>query len=877
MRTEKRKKPKIAEPKSQTENLTSERSQGPASFDGSQIKNRHALSGWPMIIAWIGMLIFALHACTHMVAAGDTWVAMACGRHFVNRAKAMKSILPFYVDTNEPFSANSHKPGPTPEEIKTWPNWAQWITDKVGLETVKYWHPTGWVNQNWLTHVIFYSLVPKSSYADGLHFSSNALVYWKFAIYIITIVCVYYTGVKLGVNPALSAAFSCFAMFVGRSFLDVRPAGFSNMLVAVFLLVLVLTTYRNILYIWLLVPIAVFWCNVHGGYIYAFIMLVPFVGLHLLTVCDKKWTAILYNVTAWPFFYFVASRTVEQTAEAGPTTLSGPTLSIAILLVVLIVLDFLLIFFKKNLASIGWKGIFHTIGAGFVAFLAVIVFNPFHLTNLTHTFIISVSKDAERWRDVHEWHPAFAWDNPVGTAVPFLVMYIIVWVVLAVWVVVLISAFRPIGQLQKRKATAAEEYQRPKIDLPLLLIAGLTIYMAICSRRFIPIAAIAACPVIAMLIDQIVRAISATLNFRRNNRLSVSSMPADLQLTLALGGVAAVLFFGIWWGLKFKRVYLDPWPPDTELTSVFMRMTASDAKPFYACKFIKDNKLKGKMFNYWTEGGFIAWGQEPDPNTGHTPLKLFMDGRAQAAYNVPTFDLWTVIMTGGPTVQITLQRARAMGQEMRLTADDYRSIGAWMDQQLKRYNVWVVLMPAAQFDTPSVKGLEYNPFWRVVLINNKSEMFVDINTPSGRELYDGIFTGKTLFPDEFCRSVTIAHNLLSFGREVEQGLDFAIDAYNINPSPAPMIEIVLLAARFGELKSRIDDFCKKVVDDFVKNRDQYTKENGYRLRIEAVRLACMHSERVARAEKNTELEKFYDDEIAKCEKERNRLSDEQRW
>jgi hypothetical protein len=33
--------------------------------------------------------------------------------------------------------------------------WAQWITDKVGLETVKYWHPTGWVNQNWLTHVIF--------------------------------------------------------------------------------------------------------------------------------------------------------------------------------------------------------------------------------------------------------------------------------------------------------------------------------------------------------------------------------------------------------------------------------------------------------------------------------------------------------------------------------------------------------------------------------------------------------------------------------------------------------------------------------------------------------------------------------------------------
>ena len=31
-------------------------------------------------------------------------------------------------------------------------------------------------------------------------------------------------------------------------------------------------------------------------------------------------------------------------------------------------------------------------------------------------------------------------------------------------------------------------------------------------------------------------------------------------------------------------------------------------------QFIRDNKLKGKMFNYWTEGGFIAWGQDPDPN-----------------------------------------------------------------------------------------------------------------------------------------------------------------------------------------------------------------------------------------------------------------------
>ena len=847
-------------------------------------RKRGALSGWPMIIAWVGMFIFALHACTHMVAAGDTWVAMACGRHFVNHG----------VNTVEPFSANSHKAGPTPEEIKTWPKWAQWITDKVGLETVKRWHPTGWVNQNWLTHVIFYLLVPKSSYADGLKFTSNAMVYWKFAVYILTVICVYYTAVILGANRALSAVFACFALFIGRSFLDVRPQGFSNLLVAVFLLILVLAAYRNILFIWLIVPLTVFWCNIHGGYIYIFIMLVPFVALHLLTSISKK-----------------------------------------------------------RFITIKLKGVYHTIAAGFVAFIAMVLFNPFHLTNLTHTFEISVSKRAERWRDVHEWHPAFAWDNPVGTAVPFLVMYILAWLLLAAWIIVPILASRSVNQYRKRKIATPDEYQWPKIDLPLMLIAALTIYMAIRSRRFIPIAAIAACPILAMFIDQIVRTISAVQSFRKHNRLIVSSMSSSLQASFAYVGVGAVLFFGIWWGLKFKRIYLDPWPADPNLTSVFMRLTASDAKPFCACKFIKDNNLNGTMFNYRTDGGFIAWGQEPDLNTGQVPLKLFMDGRAQAAYNVPAFNRWTNIMFGGPTVQIALERARAMGQEiestndLKLTADECRSIGEWIDGQLKegflfgaelgfqrdldkaivseklrrnfwevgtplsehstisleqagsrwlitdnsdkysvrkeknklniyrRHDVWLVIMPAAQFGSPFVRGLEYASNWPLVLINNKDKIFVDITTPQGKALYDGIFSGKTIYPDEFCKNLAIAHNLLLFGKGTptkQQGLDLAIRAYQINPSPAPMIEIRYIAGRIPELKSRVEDFCKEVVGDFVKNKNLYAKQHGYRLRVEAIRLACEYMEQVAPAEGN-----FYNAQRVNCISESKRLSDRQRW
>jgi len=819
------------------------------------------------VLFWLAMLIFTFHACTHMVAAGDTWVAMACGRHFVNQG----------VDTVEPFSANSHKAGPTEEEIKTWPNWAQWITDKVGIETVKYWHPTGWVNQNWLTHVIFYSLIPKSSYADGVSFPSDALVYWKFAIYILTVICVYYTGRLLGVNPALCAVFSCFAMFTGRSFLDIRPAGFSNMLVAVFLLILVLATYRNVLYIWLIVPVTVFWCNVHGGYIYVFIMLIPFIGLHLLTNCNRKWTAILYNVTAWPFLYLVLSK-------------AGLTLPTFLFFILVIVLDIVLIFFKKNLVSIGWKGVYHTIAAFIVAFFAMVLFNPFHLTNLTHTFVISVSEHAARWRNIHEWWPAFDWDNLVGDERPFLVMYIIAWVTLAVWAVVLIKTSKSVSRQSKRKINSTEEYQRPKIDISIILIAALTIYMAIRSRRFIPIAAIAACPVIAMFIDQLVRAISATRNLRKNNRLVVSAMPYNLQLFFILAGAGAVLFFGTWWGLKFKRIYLDSWPRDPKLTSMFMRMTDSGQKPFYATKFVKDNKLQGNMLNYWTEGGFIAFGQEPDPNTGRTPLQLFMDGRAQAAYNREAFEEWSTVMAGGMiTGQIV---ARAEARRQSVSSDDYVEIGQWMDEQLRSYNVWVVLMPYSEYRTPppqeyyrkmsyhAIQGIERNPNWPLVFFNNKQKLYVDVRTPRGKELFDGIFNGKTIYPDDFHRNLICAHSWLFYRRGIDEkrkGFDFAVKAFNLNPSPAPMQEIMFVASRFAEIRPDVNKFCENYVREFAENEAAWAKLDGYRDRVEAARLACFYLGDVARTQRNTKLVNYYADQERKCLGELLRLAQSKRW
>ncbi len=180
------------------------------------------------------------------------------------------------------------------------------------------------------------------------------------------------------------------------------------------------------------------------------------------------------------------------------------------------------------------KGILHTMAAGVVAFVAMVIFNPFHLTNLTHTFEISISKHAERWRNVYEWHRAFEWDNPVGTAVPFLILYILAWLILIVWTIAFIRAARTVNRPVGRRTKVTVQYTWPKLDLGLLIIAAMTIYMAMRSRRFIPIAGFAACPVVALLLDQTIRIIAALVQFSRKGNYDVPPLPTTWRRGLVL-------------------------------------------------------------------------------------------------------------------------------------------------------------------------------------------------------------------------------------------------------------------------------------------------------------------------------------------------------
>jgi hypothetical protein len=208
-----------------------------------------------------------------------------------------------------------------------------------------------------------------------------------------------------------------------------------------------------------------------------------------------------------------------------------------------------------------------------------------------------------------------------------------------------------------------------------------------------------------------------------------------------------------------------------------------------------------------------------------------------------------------------------------------------MGEKLREHNVWVVLMPAAVYAGPerknsyhAVKGLEYNRNWPLVFFNNKQKLFVDCTTPQGKQLFDGIRTGKTLYPDDFHRSLILAHHLLLYGKgpdSKKQGFDFAIKAFHLNPSPAPMMEIIFLAGTFAELRPLIDEFCRNYFDSFVKNKDTHANQDGYRLKVQATQLASNHLERVAREQKDTKLASFYDAKTKEYASERNKMF--KRW
>jgi hypothetical protein len=427
--------------------------------------------------------------------------------------------------------------------------------------------------------------------------------------------------------------------------------------------------------------------------------------------------------------------------------------------------------------------------------------------------------------------------NPVGNEEAFAVLCILTGVALLLWLVAQFLKPKPVtkrGRKNQPLEIPTDTFQWPKIDLAVIVISLLTLYMAIRSRRFIAIAGSAAAPAVFLMILQSWQMITAWLSWKRNGVSHPATLGPIVQQFVRYGTVLVILGFGIFWGMKYKRIYLDPWPTDDRYNNVFMRMTASHLKPFEVCKFINDNEINGRVFNYWTEGGAVAFGQIPDPENGKIPLKLFMDGRAQAAYDHDIFRLWQNIHAGGSIAR------QAMMKDKKITPERMKEVGAWIDEQLQKYDVWVALMPKSQESSTFMRGLIQRANWKTAYLDNTQHLLVNIETPQGKQLIDKILKDEAVFPDAYSKSITTSTAIFenNYRDRTKDLYPMSKAAFKNRPDPSSTLPMIEIAKRIPGLRTMITADLQASVDDFVQHKDDYQKQDGYLLRLSSAEISA---------------------------------------
>ena len=62
---------------------------------------------------------------------------------------------------------------------------------------------------------------------------------------------------------------------------------------------------------------------------------------------------------------------------------------------------------------------------------------------------------------------------------------------------------------------------------------------------------------------------------------------------------------------------------------------------------------------------------------------------------------------------------------------------------------------------------------------------------------------------------------------------------------------------FDELAPEVNKFIENYHNDFSKNKDSWSRQDGYRCKVEAARLACFQLMKLAMLQRDKKLENLY--------------------
>ena len=703
---------------------------------------------------WIGcillVIVAAMHSADCKIGGGDTWVAMALGRYTVNdwaqnqpegRTWQMRFLDKFgiHMTQRDPISAKTRKFDPISRSADS-----MWTRLKVGLTggdkseyDPRYEH-VGWVNQNWLTHVLFYKM---KTALGGNEFEPQPgeflIVLYKMIQAVFTALLTYWAARALGAHPILASGCAAFGILLSRSFVDLRPNVTTILFGAAMIVVLVYWKRgRHRAMLWM-IPIMILWSNVHGGFIYAIMVFWLAVGAYVV----HKLVA-----TIWPNSF------VDPSGRAMAWLIGG---------------------------AIGV-----TIIPG--------IFSPFGWENLIHPLVVASGDEGKVWRDVVEWRP-ISDPRGFGNATPYLFFLGLFALTFVTWWMLFMFKPHPPEARKRRSRKPLPEIPWPKIDLAHLAIIAITLAMSIKSRRFIFLGGVLLSAFLAQMIQDIVNMIRVLHADRPPGRLELPPMPREWSRCLGIMALVAFLVVaGVFGGAMYDMYFKTPL--DADDLNVFRRMVGLPAQAPGALRFLRDNQIKGVVFNEWVHGGFISYHQPPDPETGSPPCKVHMDGRSQAAYELRHFQWWqrlrSFVGTSHQYYKEYFTQLKDYAKQQRLALSDpelYDDLferfrreqdnkrknffGAMAsvslndpqlyDALLTRDGATAVLLDASKSNVIYVTLMRSRK-WKLVYFDHKFCLLLSRDAPANREFFSRFSAWELVYADENTKSLLMGYELCGF-------------------------------------------------------------------------------------------------------------------
>jgi hypothetical protein len=185
------------------------------------------------------------------------------------------------------------------------------------------------------------------------------------------------------------------------------------------------------------------------------------------------------------------------------------------------------------------------------------------------------------FREILEWQPPGASLDPRGFAGRFT------------WLLAAAAA-----------GTVLELRSRPR-DLYLVALAGVSGAMALTSRRFIPLFAVTALPMVARLFTHLHDCVAARLPTQLVGRIAVAAPLAALLIAA-----------GLWRDVRLAPRLLERW-------------TETQLYPSAALHYLKALAPGPRLLNHYNWGGYVML---------HAPeFKVLIDGRANTLYDEKTY------------------------------------------------------------------------------------------------------------------------------------------------------------------------------------------------------------------------------------------------